>query len=198
MTQALEVPMGVELSRQERLALDSWSSGTAPALSPSLVAQLFELYLNGSSCDEIARLNPGVPLGAIVAARLYHRWDERKEQHINHLLDTVRERVQQVQMEAVHFVSDQLAAAHKLQGDKIKRFLQTGDPNELGDFAPDTLEKYRKSIELLLKLTGQDGNKKVAGEVKHTHTLSPVPAEGREVTSDKAARILEILVEDEG
>jgi len=85
-----------KLTPTERSALGRYEG---PPLSPAVQAQLFELYLNGSDTDEISRLNRNFTLGMIVGAKVDGLWDERKQAHIGTLLDTVRERVQQVQLE---------------------------------------------------------------------------------------------------
>lgn len=197
MMEAIEIKGEVELTKAEALAYGSWRSRNDPGLSPAFQAQLFELFLNGSSCEEIAKLNPGVSLGSIVAARVSGRWDERRDGHINKLLDTIRERVQQVTLETVEVVADTLAAANKLNSRRLKKFIQTGDPKDLGDAAsitPSSVKQYREVAELLLKLTGQDGkHQKITGEIQHTVVPVPVPAAGAPVDGGKAAKILAIL-----
>jgi hypothetical protein len=156
-------------------------------LAPTVQAQLFNLYLNGSSCEEIQRLNPNFSLGMIARAKVDGLWDERREAHVRELLETVRERVQQVQLESVSFTADLLASANKMFGDRLKRYIQTGDPNELGDLKIDSLKQYKDAVDLLLKLTGQDRENKmtVKGEVKQT--LEVVP---KKMTPQEAAAYL--------
>lgn len=141
-------------------------------IAPVTSAKFFELYLTGKSCEDIHRLNPGFDLGQVVDAAVEGRWEDRRREHLDRLMDKARERVLQVQCESVEFVSDLLSAAHRLHGDKLKRFLQTGDPKELGDLQVGSLEQYRKAADVLLKLTGQD-KQRVGGEVLHRHVLEP-------------------------
>jgi hypothetical protein len=129
----------------------------APLLAPSYEAELFQLYLNGIGLEEITRLNKGLRLGAVARAAVEGDWFEKRRAYADSLLSSVVPRVQQTQAEAIVFAADLLAAAHKLHGAKIRRFLQTGDESELGDFKVSTIDQYRKGVEMLLKLTGQDG-----------------------------------------
>lgn len=170
-----------------------------PSLAPSVQMQLYQLYLNGKSCDEIVRLNPNFNLGMVVRARVENLWDEKREAHIAQLLEGVRERVQQAQLEAVNFACDLLSAVHKLQGDKLKKYLQTGNAEELEGLGGNlSLKTYKDVIELLLKLTGQDkdNKKQVTGEVLHKHTVEAAPGKPPSLTPSKAAKILELIEED--
>jgi hypothetical protein len=154
------------LSPEERKAYKLYVQKGDPPLSPTVQMQLFELFLNGSTCEEIIQLNPNFSLGMIVRARVEGLWDERRAKHIDHLFEHVRERVQQVQMESVMFTSDLLAGANKMFGDKLKKYLQTGDERELGGLRIDTLKQYRDAVDLLMKLTGQDKKVEVTGTTK--------------------------------
>jgi hypothetical protein len=176
--------------------LEAYERYKGPPLAPSVQAQLYELFLNGYDADAIQKLNPNFNLGMIVRARVDGLWDERKAAHVTGLLDGVRERVQTIQMESVHFMANLLAAAHKLHGDKLKRYLQTGDESVLGDISIKSLDGYRKAAELLLKLTGQDQKQTqvVKGEVKHTHSVEGVG--GRPLTPEEAAGFLAIVDKD--
>jgi hypothetical protein len=71
-------------------------------------------------------------------------------------------------MESVMFSADLLASANKMFGDKLKKYIQTGDERELGTLKIDSLKQYRDAVELLLKLTGQDKKVEITGQVKQT------------------------------
>ena len=168
------------LTADERKAYKLWKAKGEAPLAPIVQAQLYKLFLNGNTCDDIQRLNPNVPLGMIVRARVDGLWDQRRDRHVATLFEEVRARVQQVQMESVMFTSDLLAAANKQFGDKLKKYIQTGDPRELGDLNINSLKQYRDAVDLLLKLTGQSNKVTVGGEVTQTievrGKLSPAEA----------------------
>jgi len=166
MAEALILSPVERLSPEERKAYKLYVQKNDPPLAPGVQAQLYNLYLNGSTCEEINRLNPNFSLGMIVRAKVEGLWDDRRDKHINELFESVRERVQQVQMESVVFTTDLLAGANKMFGDKLKRYLQTGDERELGDLRIDSLKQYRDAVDLLLKLTGQDRKVEVSGQTK--------------------------------
>jgi hypothetical protein len=156
------------LSPEEMKAYKAYLKKNDPPLAPRVQAELFSLYINGSTTEEIAKLNPNFSLGMVVRAKVDGLWDQRRDAHLDHLFSTVRDRVSQVQMESVVFTSDLLASANKMFGDKIKKYIQTGDEAELGTLKIDSLKQYRDAVELLLKLTGQDKKIEVKGETKTT------------------------------
>jgi hypothetical protein len=180
------------LNPKELAAYDTYVASGKPALSLSMSLQLYELFLNGKSCEEIARLNPHFTLGMIVRARVEGLWDARKAAHVSELYGNVRDRVQQVQLEAVRFTTDMISAAHKQFSDKIQRYLMTGDERELGDLQIRNLRDYKSSLELLLKITGQDKEQKITGQVVHKHEGVPAPT-AKAFTPEQADEILKIM-----
>lgn len=153
-------------------------SGKAP-LAASTATNFFQLYLQGHSTEEIAKLNPAFGLGIIVRARVEHDWDRLRKEHVEHLLDNIRQVVQTTQLEAVQFVAEGLAVYRKMAGEKFQRYLQSGKIEDLGDFKDMSFKTYKDLLELLLKLTGQEPAKKVQGVVEHRHTVETPPAAQR-------------------
>lgn len=171
------------LSHREEAAYHANIKAKEPLLSPDKQLQLFELYLRGTSLEQIARINaPHLKLGHVVRAAVEGGWYERRELYVQGMLDGLRGRVQQTQGEAVDFLADYLAVFHKLYGDRFKRFLQNGDEKELGGMMPTNLGQYRVILELMLKATGQGEKKTIGGVVQHQVSVGapaiPNPAVG--------------------
>ncbi len=177
------------LTKEEARAYRIYMAKKDPPLAPQIQAQLFNLYLNGASCEEIQRLNPNLSLGMIVRARVEGLWDDQRQRYLDSLFSAVRERVQQVQMESVMLTADMLAAANKMFGDKLKKYIQTDDPRELGELRIDSLKQYRDAVELLMKLTGQDKKVEVTGTTKTVvefkNKLTPIEAAAILKAADK-------------
>lgn len=169
------VPVQVKsnLTHKEESAYRAHLRANEPPLSPTLQQELFELYLKGSTLEEISRINKAIRLGPIVRAAVEGDWYGRRAVYVQGLLDGLRARVQQAQAEAVGFMSDYLAVAHKMFGDKMKRYLQTGDESELGDLKPTSITHYKIVLEMLLKATGQGETKNstVKVDVVHQHEV---------------------------
>ena len=174
----------LNLNQEELLTLNKWrSEKNKPQLSTSLSLKLFELFLNGSSCDEIVKVNNNlITLGQVLEVRVRDGWDDKKSKYLAELYSGVVDRVRQTQMEAVSFTADLLAATHKLHGTKIKKFIQSGDEKEMGGLAINGLQSYQKAVDILLKLTGQD---KKEASAKLQMPVSSSTAVASSVVSDK-------------
>lgn len=179
------------LTKREAHAYTIWCGTEDAPLSPALNAKLFNLFLQGKSTEEIRRLNQTLKLGAIVAARIEGRWDERREEHLDQLLSSTMQRVQQATLETADFVCDLLAVANREHGDKLRKYLQSGDESELGEFRINNLTSLKTTIEALQKLTGQERqtNVKVSGEVLHRPDSSD-----RTITASEAGSALKLLL----
>lgn len=143
------------LSKAELAALKVARDRRDPALAPSLSARLYALFLRGTACSDISRLNPGISLGQVCRDRVDDGWDRRRDDYRRELLDAAAARVLQVELEAAEFLGNELAAAHKLHGDRAKRYLQTGDEKELGTFAIATSRDYRETLSVLRELVSR-------------------------------------------
>lgn len=179
------------LSSRELHAYKVWCGSDKPPLAPSLNAKLFQLYLNGKDCEEIRRLNPQLSLGEVAAAKVAGDWEERRQAHLERLLDETTTRVKQATLETADFVCDLLAVASREHGDRLRRYIQTGDPGELGDFRIQSLPALKTAIETLQKLTGQDRQQqlKVTGEVVHRR------GEAQKPTSEQAGAVLKLITD---
>lgn len=179
-----------KLSPREAHAYSVWKGTDKPLIGPTLNSQLFQLYLNGKTTEEIRRLNPQLALGEIVAAKVEGRWDDRRDDHLDALLSETAKRVQQATLETVDFVCDLLAVANKEHGDKLRRYLQTGNANELGEFKIDNLPQLKATIEVLQKLSGQDQKPALPQQQPQS---APVSLPTRPVDAKEAGRVLRLL-----
>ncbi len=179
------------LTEREAYAYGVWCKSEQPQLAPSTNAKLFNLFLQGKSTEDIRRLNQTFSLGQIVAARIEGDWDELRRDHLEQLLKSTSLKVQQATLESAEFVCDLLAVANKEHGDKLRRYLQSGDPKELGDFRISSLAGLKMAIETLQKLTGADRQQSlhVSGDVTHR---AGTPA--KQPTSEEASTVLKLLV----
>jgi hypothetical protein len=170
----------------------------SPQISTSTAAKFFELFLNGRTCEDIRKLNPGFSLGQIVIARIQGEWDRLKLEYQQNLLLSVRERFQQAQLETVTLLADMLAARVKLDRERYARFLQTGDESEIKDAIQiGSIKDLKATLEALMKATGQDSDKKVSGTITHHHTGEiPIPQANRKMSALQAAEALKALEEN--
>jgi hypothetical protein len=186
------------LTSKEIIDLERYIANGGKGLAPESAAKMFELFLNGSSIEEIHRLNKAFPVEAIIDARIKYRWDENKDAYAMMLQRRIRDKVAKAQLETTELYADLLAVARKQQSDKLKKYLQSGDEKDLeGTMAIGSLQNLLKITEGLLKITGQDKNSKV--EITNTQDINvSVHADksgNGELSSEDAAKILAILSE---
>lgn len=152
--------------RDQFALVNSYMLGGGKKLAVSTSAAFFQLYLNGCDAHEIHALNKGFPLEAILYEIVYHDWEKQKAEYLVELQKGVREQLIKANLETVSLLSNMLAVANKQHGDKLKKYLQTGDPADLqGTIVVDSIHQLIKAIEGLQKITGQDDKKNEGGAV---------------------------------
>ena len=162
-----------DLNQKELEAYHKYLESKKPPMAANTAANFFALYLNGYSAKEIADLNPSFGLGMIVRAKVDYEWDKARKEQLENLTSNIKAVVQKTQLEAIRFVADGLTVYQKLAGESFQKYLQTGKEDDLGDYGNISFSQYKALLELLLKLTGQDGNKNVSGDVVHRHVVEP-------------------------
>jgi hypothetical protein len=191
------LPANTELSEIEKAAHEEWLAENKPPLPLATALKLYELFLNFYTVDEIYRINAQkIPLGKLVDARVRFQWDKRRKEQIDSMYSNIEQKVLRVKNEAVVHITDLLAAAHKVMGDKIKLFLQDGDPATLGDLNVTNFKHYKELVELLKTLTEKkeapSKDVRVDGVVSHIHSVKPLPDTDK-ITSSTASDILKLL-----
>lgn len=169
-------------------------------LSIDLIGKFFNLYLNGSDTKEIYRLNPTIPYEAIIWARFKYNWDRQKEEYIFNLQVAVRDKVLKAQLDTTELMTDILAAAKQLNGDKIKRYLQTKDVKDLeGALQAESITGLLKVIEGLQKITGQDNIKRVKTESTqnvNVNITQPTKAPDELLSPEASEKIMAIMADE--
>lgn len=201
MSEELQKPVVVASPFTEReeaalqLHLQLFQQHKEAALAPSLQAEMFQAFLHGDDLPTLVRRHPGIRLGQVVRAAKEGNWHDLRAEYRDQLLRSVIPRVQQVQSEAILFSADLMAVAHKMHGGKLRKYLETGDEKDLGDFHIKTLDGYKKNSEIFLKMTGQDGGKRKPVEdpppppkdVPQPQVLPPTPSLPRKPLDVKTA-----------
>jgi hypothetical protein len=156
-------------------------------IAPDVREQLFQLYLNGKSLSEIRNLNSGFSMGQVVDAAVTGDWNVLRQEYLVTVQERAQGRLRQIACESVDFIADHIAATHKFQGDKIRKYLQTGKVEDLDGINLGSLQQYKSLIDMLVKITGNDKpgdkgpntinislTKQVEAPLEHS-SLPPVP-----------------------
>ena len=180
------------LTEREQFAFQKHLKERQYPIAPVTAIKMFELYLAGKSCEDIRRLNPQFTLGQIVHARIEHEWDRQLKEYRDSLYSNARKYMEQVVMETTLTMGRILTAKNRVYEEKIAKYLQTGDETHLADLGLGGIDGYRKVVETLQKLTGQDQVKSVKGEIIHR---PGVPEGPRATTPQQAEAIVAALLE---
>lgn len=173
------------LSIDEQIAYDKSLRGGRAPLAPTFNQKLYELYLQGFPCAEIVTSNPGLDLGAVIRARVDGDWDARRDRYTAGLLNESANTLKQTAAESLKFLSLVLTVAHKEHGEKLRRYLVSGDPKDLGDFKIESFKGYKIIIDTIAQLIGANQKSTV------THKMVPgQPAVGAPGEVDDAGGIL--------
>lgn len=164
------------LTPRELAAYRFWAKSGQPRLAPTLQAQLFDLFLQGKTVEEILKVNKGLTLAQVTTARVEGEWDLRRDEYLHDLMVNTRSVLQQSTLEAVNFMTDILAVVHKKYGQAARLYLQTGDEKHLKGFDIGSIGQYKAVVEVLQKLSGVDQQpkrteEKVSGEIVHRHQV---------------------------
>lgn len=187
-----------QLSVDERTLYNEFKESGKPGLAPALAASLFERYLIGDTIYNIQKENPAFSLGSIVAAKVSGLWDEQRDRYVMELQGKAMSKLLVAQSEAVSFIADALAVTHKKYGAAFRRYVQTNNPNDLEGFDINNITAYAKTVEVLMKVTGQEGKKTVKVEGSVTTGTGPQMKDvtNSAPTPEMAAKLLAILGEE--
>jgi hypothetical protein len=184
-----------ELPPEDIAVLTEYAASGGLPLAPASAAQFFNLFLNGSNAHEIQRLNKPFKLGQILDAQVRYKWSEKRDKYAMDLQDRVVEQARTAQLETTDLMANMLKAANKQHGDKLKKYIQSGDEKDLdGVLNIESLQSLLKIVDGLLKITGQDRVSKVKVSTTNTQNVNVnVNSNGGDLAPDDAAKILEIV-----
>lgn len=161
------------------------------AISPTLSSQMFQLFLEGYSCAEIAKINPPFSEGDILICRQKYDWDREKDLYIVELQNRVKDKLLKTKLESLDFLTNTLSASHKYYNQKMLKYIQTGKEDDKPDNLIAGPKAYKDIVESITKLTGEDRvttqniNKNVIVENKQSSQTIDVTPQDRKAKLKK-------------
>ena len=199
-TSTKEADLATALTRLDERELRAYkhfaNSGMKP-LSEENADQMFRLYQRGQTTLEISKLFPQYSFSQVVAARVMHSWDERKETQVANLKTEVPAKVESTSLEVQEFLSNLLHTSHRKFNNALKKYIATGDVKvleEAGVPLPSSLKELSALIDMYMKISGTDSKKvdvRVQGGVAHAHVHAKVKPEDAE-------KVMDDLLADDG
>lgn len=195
----VEVPFGDKaralLSDDQFGDLQLYINSSGSELALSTAQTFFELFLHGNNVDEIHRLNSTFPKAAIQWSRIKYDWDKLREDHMYNLHQSTMQKVMKAQLDATSLIADVLSATSKKHGDKLKKFLQSGNEKDLkGALDISNINQLTKMTEALTKITGQDKNTKIVEEKTVNLNVNTTGAE--KFSPETSAKIIAAVAEE--
>lgn len=119
-------------------------------------SRLFKLFLEGYTCQEIAKTSKTWTEDEVLYARKYYNWDLQRFEYSNALNDRVKDKLIKSKLESIEFLTNILNMSHLEHKEKMLKYMATGNEED----KPETWIKgpgaYKQIVEILQKVTGED------------------------------------------
>lgn len=142
------------LSEPEQRALRAWQADPQAApVADETALRMMALYLRGYECEAVAKEFKGFRLGAVVAARLRHRWDDARLEYVVKLRSSLIDQTVLVGLETARTAIDLLHCANRDLGEKARAYLagQGAIPIKI-----ESVSQYKTLIETVLKIVAPE------------------------------------------
>jgi hypothetical protein len=196
-------PITLEDQAKALLTLDQYDNmikyikDGKPELALTTAQKFFELYLSGCPIEEIHRLNMAFPISAIAWAAIKYNWEAIKQEYIIGLQRKIAEKVMKTQLEATGLYCDLITAANKKYGDRVKKYLQTGEEQDLGDSLQiASLHQLVKAVAALQEVTGQNRNVNINKREQLDVNVNVGNKIDDGISSEGAAKILQVIADE--
>lgn len=134
--------------------MTEWRAKQEPPLHLSVALKLYELFLNGYTCEDIYNVNGGkYPLGQIVDAKERYSWEETRARQVAGLMSKIEDKIVKTKYEAINVVTDLVNAASKLYNTRIQEYLQNGDESVLETLEITNIKNFKTLVGMLNELT---------------------------------------------
>ena len=150
------------LTQEERKIAEKYlrKNKTAGALDDLQSAKLFELYLIGTSFQELASQFPQYPLAQIVLTAALKQWPKDRDAMMWTLKDRLRAKVVKSIIEQTDFLTSMLAVCNVENIEQMRNYMLDPVNNPLPAMRIRQLKEYQTVLETLQKLmTGVPGAK---------------------------------------
>lgn len=166
-------------------------SGGKPAPA-SVSSAFFELFYNGCSPEDIHELNPSFDTQAIQWLRIAHKWDETVSLTVLRNNSLIIGKIHKAQTDAAMLMTDMIAVSVKQHQTKLRKYLQTGNPEELRDaMILDNPERFSKMVESLIKLVYRE-EQTLSIKIPVNKVPHAVHQKVREITSTASSLVSDI------
>lgn len=174
------------------------ATGIKP-LAGTLVAQLYQLFLESYSCAQIAELNKSKGLteaDVLYASKKYH-WHSNRDRYAFNLQNQIQQKIAKAELEMVEHVTNMLSVTHKHEREQMLKYMQTGAEEDKPSNMPTTLKQYKDLIDLMQKITGKDKITKHEVKTENKTTFSIDEATRKSLSAEDQMKLLANMVSEQ-
>lgn len=196
-----ELDLKSPFSPREQKILEVYERMGVRPLSPVLVSQFYQMFLESYSCAQIAESNrsKGVSEGDILYAAKKFDWHSKRDQYASDLHTQIHQKIAKAELEAIEHITNMLSITHKRERDQMIKYMQTGKEEDLPSNMPTTLKQYKDLIDLFQKSTGKDKITKQEIKTETKTTFAIDESTRQSISADDQKKLLaSMLAEQEG
>jgi uncharacterized protein YehS (DUF1456 family) len=159
-SQDLTIPPETDLSAEDLSAVQKFMDDGLPGISELKIEQverIGELYLSGKPYIKIAR-DIRVPKVMVCYLSYKFNWYAQKKELMEETALHMQGRMVETKLTAKDFLMNAIHAYQKNLGDKLVKYLMSGDEDQFQKIDQRALDRYLKLVELLNRLDVKAGN----------------------------------------
>lgn len=159
------------LSEAEQRSLRVWQADPQAApVADETALRMMALFIRGYDCEAVAREFKGFRLGAVVAARVRHRWDAARDEYSAKLRTSLIDQAVLVGLETARTAIDLLHCANHDLGEKARAHLAG---NGSAPIKIESVAQYKTLIETVLKIVAPESQALPQPPPAHTAAREP-------------------------
>lgn len=164
MSKELTIIQNTDLTESELVKVQKYTEEGLPGIREVTdidLHKMLDLYLNGSTYTQISNIL-GIKKVAILYFAHSSNWYVIKKEYLNEIQEKIKNRVIDSKLRNAEFMFTLVQAWQKRIGGKLKRYLQTNDPEHMDDIDLKEVAQLMKAIDMVNELdnTGKDSKGK--------------------------------------
>lgn len=170
------------LSDEDAESLMIYIASKPKPLALPTARAFYELFLTGSSIEDIQKINPSFSKEEINHCRVLFNWDDSYFEVMQSMQNRIASKVVKAQVEAASLYADTISVANKQHGYALKKYLQTNDESYLvGTLAVKSVTQLAAAVNglqsLLKESALQDTRMQGKAPVSKAETIVEIEAE---------------------
>ena len=142
------------------------------------INNMFSLYMSGRTYIEISKITK-TKKNIVYYMSAKFNWYSKRMEYLNSIQDAMVKKITTTRVESINFIANLIQFHHKWYGEKIDKYMETGDNLHIEDMDVKSLGQYFKSIEILEKMLNPSNVNKPG----NSGTIININSAGNEINS---------------